>query len=159
MGFINDVCPSPADRPAAKTNKGDLQISASGPAIVFIYKTFSEPKVGKVSYFKVYSGKVKAGDELINNANRGHERLNQIFISNGKNREPVDELCAGDLGVVVKLRDSHTNNTLAVKGNDTEIEKSHFLIHESERPSIPKTKTISKNLLKVSTIYKKKIQL
>ncbi|MBK7233279.1 MAG: elongation factor G [Saprospiraceae bacterium] len=126
MGFINDVCPSPADRPAAKTNKGDLQISASGPAIVFIYKTFSEPKVGKVSYFKVYSGKVKAGDELINNANRGHERLNQIFISNGKNREPVDELCAGDLGVVVKLRDSHTNNTLAVKGNDTEIEKIPF---------------------------------
>lgn len=126
MGFINDVCPSPADRPAAKSNQGDLVISTAGPAVLFIYKTFSEPKVGRVSYFKVYSGKVKSGDELINNANRGHERINQLYVSNGKIRETVDELCAGDLGVMVKLRDSHTNNTLSIKGNDIEIDRIPF---------------------------------
>ncbi|MBK6822095.1 MAG: elongation factor G [Saprospiraceae bacterium] len=126
MGFINDVCPSPADRPLTKLTKGELAISTSGPATIFIYKTFSEPKVGRISYFKVYSGKVKAGDELINNSNRGHERINQIFVSNGKNRESVSELVAGDLGALVKLKDSHTNNTLSVKGNDIEVEPIPF---------------------------------
>lgn len=126
MGFINDVCPSPADRPAAKLSKGELEVNAKGPAVIFIYKTMSEPKVGRVSYFKVYSGKIKSGDELINNSNRTTERLNQLFVSNGKNREAVDELAAGDLGVVVKMRDSHTNNTLSIKGNDVEVDPIHF---------------------------------
>jgi elongation factor G len=126
MGFINDVCPSPADRSPAKLKKGDLAMNVSGPATIFIYKTMSEPKVGRVSYFKVYSGKVKTGDELVNNANRSTERLNQIFVSNGKNRESVTELVAGDLGVVVKLKDAHTNNTLSVKGHDVEIEPIPF---------------------------------
>ncbi len=126
MGFINDVCPSPFDRPAAKTKTGEINVDSAGPTTLFIYKTFSEPKVGRVSYFKVYSGKVKSGDELINNHNRVHERLNQLFVSNGKSREQVQELSAGDLGVLVKLKDSHTNNTLSVKGNDIEIDPIHF---------------------------------
>ncbi|MBK6545490.1 MAG: elongation factor G [Saprospiraceae bacterium] len=126
MGFINDVCPSPADRPAAKLKTGELFINANGPATLFVYKTMTEPKVGRVSYFKVYSGKIKTGDEFINNSNRGSERLNQIFVSNGKNREAVNELVAGDLGVVVKLKDTHTNNTLSIKGNDIEIEPIPF---------------------------------
>ena len=126
MGFINDICPSPDDRPSSKTKTGEIKIDISSPTTLFIYKTFSEPKVGKVSYFKVYSGKVKPGDELINNHNRTHERLNQIFVSNGKTREQVQELVAGDLGVVVKLKDTHTNNTLSVKGNEIEIDPIHF---------------------------------
>ncbi|HMW38671.1 MAG: elongation factor G [Saprospiraceae bacterium] len=126
MGFINDVCPSPADRPPARLTNGTLKADESGAPVIFIYKTFSEPKIGRVSYFKVYSGKVKTGDELINNTNRVHERLNQIYVSNGKNREQVQELVAGDLGVVVKLKDSHTNNTLSIKGNEIEIEPIPF---------------------------------
>lgn len=126
MGFINDVCPSPADRPPAKLTKGELAVNTSGPAVLFIYKTMSEPKVGKVSYFKVFSGKIKTGDELINNSNRNSERLNQIFVSNGRSREAVNELVAGDLGVIVKLRDSHTNNTLSIKGNDVLVEPIPF---------------------------------
>ncbi len=126
MGFINDVCPSPADRSSVKLKKGELAMNVNGPAVLFIYKTMTEAKVGKVSYFKVYSGRVKTGDELINNSNRGSERLNQVFVSNGKNREAVPDLVAGDLGVAVKLKDSHTNNTLSIKGNDIEIEPIPF---------------------------------
>jgi elongation factor G len=126
MGFINDVCPSPADRSSVKLKKGELAMNVNGPAVLFIYKTMTEAKVGKVSYFKVYSGRVKTGDELINNSNRGSERLNQVFVSNGKNREAVPDLVAGDLGVAVKLKDSHTNNTLSIKGNDVEIEPIPF---------------------------------
>lgn len=145
MGFINDVCPSPADRPNAKLKNGELKVDASGPTTLFIYKTMSEPKVGRVSYFKVYSGKVKTGDELNNNANRGYERLNQIYVSNGKNREAVNELVAGDLGVVVKLKDSHTNNTLSIKGHDAEVEPIPFQNQERGQLFQQKIKTTLKN--------------
>ncbi|MBK6389325.1 MAG: elongation factor G [Saprospiraceae bacterium] len=127
MGFINDICPSPAVRPAAPLEGGgSLACDVNDQTTIFIYKTLSEPKVGNVSYFKVYSGKLKSGDELINANNRNSERFGQLFIANGKNREPVDHLNAGDIGVVVKLKDAHTNNTLNAKGTDRKIEPIHF---------------------------------
>ncbi|NNE28595.1 MAG: elongation factor G, partial [Saprospiraceae bacterium] len=98
----------------------------SADTSIFIFKTFSEPQVGMVSYFKVYSGTLKSGDELINADNRTSERFNQIFIANGKNRASVNELRAGDIGVTVKLKNSHTNNTLNTKGVDRQVEKIHF---------------------------------
>lgn len=127
MGFINDIGPSPADRPEPKDSKGKpIPTNAKGPAIIFIYKTISEPQVGNVSYFKVYSGTLKPGDDLINQTNGNHERVSQIYVSEGKNRESVFELKAGDLGVTVKLKESHTNNTLAAKGVDIAVEEIHF---------------------------------
>ena len=127
MGFINDIAPSPADRPQPKDQNGKVvPTDSSGPARVFIYKTISEPQVGNVSYFKVYSGILRPGDDLINLSNSNHERISQIFVSEGKNRESVTELKAGDLGVTVKLKESHTNNTLASKGVDNAIEPIHF---------------------------------
>ncbi len=127
MGFINDIAPSPADRPAATLEDGSsLVCDSSAPTTVFIYKTLSEPRVGMVSYFKVFAGTLKAGDELINQENRGTERMNQIFLANGKNRESVNELKAGDIGVTVKLKNVHTNNTLNTKGTSIQIEKIKF---------------------------------
>ena len=122
MGFINDVCPTPVERrPVQLTDGKTLACDSKDSATVFIYKTISEPKVGLLSYFKVYSGVLKAGDELININNRGVERFGQIFIANGKDRLAVEELRAGDLGVTVKLKNTHTNNTLNVKGVDRAI--------------------------------------
>lgn len=127
MGFINDICPSPADRPAAPLEAdGELVCQTEGDASVFIFKTISEPRVGNVSYFKVYSGVLNAGDELENASNRGSERFSQIFVANGKVRENVDQLRAGDIGVTVKLKNTHTNNTLNSKGIDREIKKMKF---------------------------------
>lgn len=127
MGFINDVCPSPADRPPAKLAEGGtLKCDPEDETTVFIYKTISEPRVGNVSYFKVYSGILKAGDELINANNRNSERFGQLFIANGKDRQQVEELRAGDIGVTVKLKSSHTNNTLNAKGVDRLIAPMTF---------------------------------
>jgi len=127
MGFLNDIAPSPADRPAAKMKNGeDLNCGNDGSATAFIFKTISEPRVGMVSYFKVYCGSVKSGDELVNATNRTSERMNQLYIANGQTRTPVDELRAGDIGVVVKLKNSHTNETLNTKGTDREIDPIHF---------------------------------
>ena len=127
MGFINDICPSPADRPPKKLEGGGtLACDSSAPTTLFIYKTMSEQRVGIVSYFKVYSGVVHTSDELINSRNGNHERFGNIYVSEGKNREQVNELRAGDLGVTVKLKDSHTNDTLNVKGTDRTIERIHY---------------------------------
>ena len=127
MGFINDIGPSPIDRPAMKLKgEGELKCDANGESVVFLHKIISEPKVGKVIYFKVCSGKVRSGMELWNPATNTSERINALFVALGKNRTPVNELIAGDIGVTVKLKDSHTSNTLSNKGSGLEIEPIHF---------------------------------
>jgi elongation factor G len=127
MGFIHDICPSPADRPAAKLEGGGSKpCDPAGRACAFIFKTVNEPKVGIVSYFKVYSGVLKTGDELVNADNSTAERLAQLFESEGRNRDAVAELRAGDIGCVVKLKGSHTNQTLNPKGSETRIERIEF---------------------------------
>jgi len=127
MGFINDICPSPADRqPVSLTSGASLSCDPNDTTSIFIFKTISEPKVGLVSYFKVYSGKLKAGDELVNAANGSTERFSQLYLANGKDRLPVDELQAGDIGVCLKLKNAHSNNTLNSKGTERVITPIQF---------------------------------
>ncbi|MDO5608432.1 MAG: elongation factor G [Capnocytophaga sp.] len=119
MGFIRDICPSPLQRPARILESGGtLECNADLPTTLFIYKTLNEAQIGELSYFKVYSGIVKPGDTLTNQMNSEEERINKIYTVNGKNREAVDELVAGDLGVTIKLKNSHTNNTLNDAGHE-----------------------------------------
>ncbi len=127
MGFINDICPSPADRPPAKlADGGTLSCEANEATSLFVYKTLSEPRIGNVTYFKVYSGKVKPGDELFNADTRDSERISQIYVANGKNRTSTDELCAGDIGVTLKIKETKTNQTLNTKGLERKIEPMEF---------------------------------
>ncbi|MCB0659035.1 MAG: elongation factor G [Saprospiraceae bacterium] len=127
LGFINDICPNPAERaPVALTDGTTLPCDSSEPTTLFVYKTVHEPRIGMVSYFKVYSGELKSGDELINMQTGSHERFGQILVANGKNRTQVDALKAGDLGVAVKLKDTHTNQTLNTKGTEVVIEPIEF---------------------------------
>jgi elongation factor G len=127
MGFIHDICPSPADRPAAALEGGGSKPCDPGArTCVFIFKTVNEPKVGNVSYFKVYSGVLRGGDELTNAENSTVERFTQLYESEGKNRDAVPELRAGDIGCTVKLKSSHTNQTLNPKGSEIKIDKIHF---------------------------------
>ena len=117
MGFIDDIAPSPAERPKRVMENGEeVSYDPNDKTTIFIYKTVSEPQVGMVSYFKVITGILKSGDELINNNNGEVERITQLFTSEGKDRIAVDQLAAGDLGVTVKLKATHTNNTLNSKG-------------------------------------------
>ena len=126
MGFLNDIAPSPADRPSVPLEGGGELSLNDGKTSVFIYKTMTEPQVGNVSYFKVYSGSLKPGDELVNVQTGTAERFGQLFEANGKVRNAVDEIKAGDIGVTVKLKNSHTNNTLNPKGTGRKVEEIHF---------------------------------
>lgn len=142
MGFIHDICPSPADRPAAALESGGSKpCDPAARPCVFIFKTVNEPKVGNVSYFKVYSGVLKTGDELTNADNSTVERFSQLFESEGKNRDQVEELRAGDIGCTVKLKGSHTNQTLNPKGSDIKIERIHFPTSRIRMAVVPPSKS------------------
>ncbi|MGZ5285540.1 MAG: elongation factor G [Flavisolibacter sp.] len=127
MGFIDNVCPSANEIPPQKTTSGeDLTCDAGGPACIFVYKTISEPHVGDLSYFKVFSGTIKTGMELVNESNGVVEKINQLFLMEGNKRIPVNELMAGDIGATLKLRNTHVNNTLHVKGKNYELPPISF---------------------------------
>ncbi len=122
MGFIDNVCPSANEMPPQKTKAGGtLTCDANGPACIFIYKTVSEPHVGELSFFKVYSGTIKAGMELVNETTGVAEKISQLYVVEGNKRTQVNELTAGDIGATLKLRNTHVNNTLHDKGKDIEL--------------------------------------
>ena len=149
MGFINDIAPSPAQRAGTELVDGsELPCDASQDPVLFIYKTLSEPKVGMLSYFKVYSGSIKPGAELHNARTRSGERITQIFVANGKNRENVDELVAGDIGVTVKLKDVQTNDTLANKGSDIQVKPIEFPNSRIRSAVKPPSKSEMEKLMK-----------
>ena len=127
MGFIDNVCPSASEMPAQKTiNDELLPCDANGPACIFVYKTNSEPHVGDLSFFKVFSGTVKTGMELVNESNGVVEKINQLFLMEGNKRLPVHELVAGDIGATLKLKNTHVNNTLHIKGKNYELPPIEF---------------------------------
>lgn len=127
MGFIDNVCPSANEMPPQKTRKGEqLPCDANGPACIFIYKTVSEPHVGELSFFKVYSGTVKSGMELENETTGITEKLSQLFLVEGNKRTNVNELVAGDIGATLKLKNTHVNNTLHIKGRNYELPPIEF---------------------------------
>lgn len=127
MSFIDYVCPAPVEMPAQKTKAGGaLSCDATGPACIFIFKTIIEPHIGELSLFKVYSGTVKSGSVLVNENTGATEKINQLFLMEGHNRIPVQELVAGDIGATIKLRSTHVNNTLHEKGANLELEPIRF---------------------------------
>lgn len=127
MGFIDNVCPSANEMPAQVTKNGDsLPCDANGPACIFIYKTVSEPHVGELSYFKVYSGTLRSGMELENESTGSYEKINQMFLVEGNKRTPIQELVAGDIGATLKLKNTHVNNTLHIRGKNYELANIEF---------------------------------
>ena len=122
MGFLNDIAPTPEERKATLTNGEELACDAGGDTVLFFYKTLSEPRLGEVSYFKVYSGTLNSGDEFYNERSSTSERLSQINVINGKQRDKAETLKAGDIGAIVKLKDTKSNDTLAKKGSGLAIE-------------------------------------
>ena len=119
MEFLGNVVPFVSEMPKVHDTRGEeIAPDSDGPTSLYFFKTGMEPHIGEVSYFKVMSGKVKAGADLTNADRGSKERLAQIFVSAGANRIPVDEMCAGDIGCTVKLKDVKTGN--ALNGKDCE---------------------------------------
>lgn len=123
MEFLGNVVPFVDEMPKPLTKEAqEVAIDANGPTSIFVFKTSVEPHIGEVSYFKVMSGKVREGDDLINiSRSDSKERLSQIYCVAGQNRTKVEELVAGDIGATVKMKNVRTGNTLNGKGSDFEF--------------------------------------
>ncbi len=118
---IVELLPHPGEMPGEEATRPGLDQEVtlaaedSGPTAALIFKTATEPHVGELSFFKVLSGTVENGMELKNAARNATEKLNHLSIPMGKERLEVPRLHAGDIGVVAKLKDSHTNDTLSAQ--------------------------------------------
>ena len=135
MDFIAKYGSSPLDRKkvaALDANEKEVDVALdSNEPVCYIFKTMSEAQFGELSFFRVYSGQVKVGSELYNTDRRSSEKIGQIYLLNGKNRETVPALNSGDIGAVVKLKDTHTGNTLCNPKHPVSLPKVKY-----PRPSI-----------------------
>lgn len=123
LDFLADYCPSPVEMgdaeaknaPGANGQVISVKPDPNAPVSMYVFKTMSESHVGELSLFRVYSGTAAPGLDLVNNNNGKAERLAQLYIANGKDRKEIGKVFAGDIGAVVKLKDTHTNATLSAK--------------------------------------------
>ena len=119
MEFLGNVVPFVSEMPKVENTDGkEVAPDVNGPESLYFFKTSVEPHIGEVSYFKVMSGKVREGDDLLNADRGSKERIAQIYVVAGGNRVKVEELQAGDIGAAVKLKDGKTGNTLNGKDCD-----------------------------------------
>jgi len=127
-----ELFPAPHERPPVDAQKWGsaervpLKPEDTGPFVAQVFKTMSEPHVGDVTYFRVYSGLVRNGQDVYNAPRDAVEKLNHLCVSVGKDRSEIAELHAGDIGVVAKLRDTHTNDTLSVREKPMVLHKIPF---------------------------------
>ena len=116
MDFIAQYGPSPLDRANVKAtdpegNEVEIALTDSDP-VLYVFKTLSEAHLGEMSFFRIYSGTITSGIDVHNSARKINERIGQVYLLNGKERESAKNLFSGDIGAVVKLKDTHTNETL-----------------------------------------------
>ena len=153
MEFLGNVVPFVSEMPKPENTAGEkIAPDANGPTSIYCFKTTVEPHIGEVSYFKVMSGTVHQGDDLINvNRGDGRERLAQLFCVCGQIRTPVEELVAGDIGASVKLKDVRTGNTLNAKGCDYHFDFIKYPAPKYQRAIKPVNESNAEKLSEILT--------
>ena len=116
MEFVVNVVPSPEGKEEPTVDGGTIKCDPAGPTAVFIFKTSVEQHLGEVSYFKVMSGTLNEGADLVNPETGNGERLSAIYAVAGAKKEKVSSISAGDIGCVMKLKAGKTDVTLAQSG-------------------------------------------
>ena len=122
LDFLVGGMPGPSEAEAPEGQKADseeavkLASSPEGPPAAVVFKTISET-VGDLSFLRVYSGTLQPGDDVFNASLKTNERIGQIYSLNGRDRDEMEVLSAGDIGALIKLRDTHTGNTICAKNS------------------------------------------
>lgn len=153
MEFLGNVVPFVSEMPKPENTAGEkIAPDANGPTSIYCFKTTVEPHIGEVSYFKVMSGTVHQGDDLINvDRGDGRERLAQLFCVCGQIRTPVEELVAGDIGASIKLKDVRTGNTLNAKGCDYHFDFIKYPAPKYQRAIKPVNESDAEKLSEILT--------
>lgn len=147
MGFIDNVAPAAADlKPEQSMDSEEVKALKESPTALFIFKTVYQPNLGQITFFKVMSGEVRLNDKLINSRNDETEVINQLFIMDGKERQPVNRLTVGDIGATLKLKYTETNDTLAspklpltikpIKFPQARIKKAVFAVNTKDEEKL-----------------------
>jgi elongation factor G len=132
LDFVSDFVPSPDKLSPVNMLKGAkeeleaVEVSSSGRPVAFVFKTLSEAHIGELSFFKVISGNIAQGAEVYNHTQRSGERIGQIYVVTGKERQEIDSVNAGDIAALVKLKSTKTGDTLAAKDNVLVMPKADF---------------------------------
>ncbi len=132
LDAVVELVPAPVEsRPCAAERWGsaepvELEAKDDAPFVAQVFKTVSEPHVGDVTFFRILSGSIANGAEVFNAPRNSSEKLNHLSVAQGKDRTEVPEFHAGDIGVVAKLKDTHTNDTLSTEGAPTVVPKIPF---------------------------------
>ncbi|SEW00367.1 translation elongation factor 2 (EF-2/EF-G) [Chitinophaga sp. YR573] len=127
MGFIDNVAPAAVEMPPEQSEEGKpIPCDPAASPVLFVFKTLLEPHIGRLSFFKVIAGEIKPGVELYNEKGNTSERLNQLFIADGRNRNPVELLRSGDIGCTLKLKNTLTNHTLSDKQSGKQVAPIDF---------------------------------
>jgi elongation factor G len=145
LDSISNYAPSPVDAGPVKAHlasgdEEDIDVSPSAPLAALVFKTTADPYVGRLSYVRMYGGTLKS-DAHIWNPNKNHpERVGQVFHQHGKTEDPVAQLVAGDIGVIPKLAETTTGDTLCTHEHPLTIEPTKFPAPAFSAAISPKTK-------------------
>ncbi|MGH7465873.1 MAG: elongation factor G, partial [Longimicrobiales bacterium] len=104
----------------------ELKGEDAAPLAALIFKTATEPHVGELSYFRIFSGSVANGQDVWNATQDATEKLAHLAVPQGKERIEVTKLHAGDIGVIAKLKNSHTNDTLTTQDRPVVLQQINF---------------------------------
>src|SRR5690606_36786267 len=121
-----ELCPSPAEARPEQVDGETLAARDDAPLAALVFKTAAEPHVGELSFFRIFSGSVANGDEVVNASNGQAEKLNHLSVPMGRERLEVPRLHAGDIGVVAKLKHTPPTDTLCSKGRACRLEPIRF---------------------------------
>jgi elongation factor G len=141
LDAVNSYLPSAKEGEVAVVGGEKIEPAQDGPLAALVFKTSADPYVGKLTYFRVYSGVIKSNSQVWNASQNGTERIGQLFILRGKNQEPVPQLSAGDIGGVAKLTTTSTGDTLCTQGKPVKIVPVEFPEPVFSLAVHPKTKT------------------
>lgn len=132
MNFIIDALPDPSQRPPVVGVKPGTATAvtrepkADAPLAALVFKTVSEAHVGELTFFRIFSGSIRSGMEVLNANKKDTEKIGQIFAMNGKDRSEIGQMGVGDIGAFVKLKNTHTGDTLCDKKDPIQLPEIAF---------------------------------
>ncbi|MEX2236604.1 MAG: elongation factor G [Dehalococcoidia bacterium] len=132
LDFIVEELPTPETHPVSVEDPKNgaaptiAEARSDGPLVAQIFKTTADPYVGKLTYFRVYSGTFRSNSEVWNASRNQAERIGQVYLMRGKNQEPVEKVVAGDIGAVAKLAHALTSDTLTTKDRPLVVSPINF---------------------------------
>lgn len=123
LQFIVDNVPAPNEVSESKKTKAgrELKCDASQPTVAFAFKTAKDKNLGEVTYLRIWDGELVESQDMVNSCNQSKERLSQVLVCAGKNRQKVDKAVAGDIVCTIKLKDVKTNHTLTTAKNTDDV--------------------------------------